>query len=85
MLLVKVFGLQKNTTNTNNNVRHLATLGVVNIEGWQIKASSLDDQILIIGFRPVTVEYFFKMFYNENEAFNFIESLHDQNYKITDR
>lgn len=84
MLSVKVLGLQKNTTSTNK-VRHLATLGVVNIEGWQIKASSLDDQILIIGFRPVTVDYFFKMFYDENEAFNFIESLHDQNSKIINR
>lgn len=84
MLSAKVLGLQKNTTRLNK-VRHLATLGVVNIEGWQIKASSLDDQILIIGFRPVTVDYFFKMFYDENEAFNFIESLHDQNSKIINR
>jgi len=58
---------------------------MVNIEGWQIKASSLDDQILIFGYNETTVDTFFKMFYNEEVAFNFIESLHDQNHKINDR
>lgn len=54
---------------------------VVNIEGWSIKASSLDDQILIFGHSEKKVDSFVKMFYSEEVAFQFIESLYDQNSK----
>ena len=53
----------------------------VKIGNWLIKARSLDDQILICGYNNKTVESFFMLFYNENTAFNFIESLYDKNSK----
>jgi len=52
---------------------------------WSIKASSFDDQIIIIGSNEVTVETFFKMFYNEETAYSFVESLYDKNSEVNYR
>lgn len=52
---------------------------------WLIKASSFDDQILIIGYNIATVDYFFKMFYDEEIAREFMEKLNDSNFKVGDR
>ena len=52
---------------------------------WSIKASSLDDQIIIVGLNEVTVETFFKMFYNEETAYSFVESLYDKNSEVNYR
>lgn len=52
---------------------------------WLLKASSLDDQILICGYNEVTVESFMRLFYNEEVAFIFVESLHDKDTKTCNR
>ena len=52
---------------------------------WSIKASSFDDQIIIVGLNEVTVETFFKMFYNEETAYSFVESLYDKNSEVNYR
>ena len=57
----------------------------VKIGNWLIKASSLDDQILICGYNEVTVDSFVRMFYNEEIAYSFMEKLHDKNIKTCDR
>ena len=56
----------------------------VTLGNWQIKASSFDDQILIAGFNAVTVGCFFKMFYNEETAREFMENINDKSFKIED-
>jgi len=58
---------------------------VVRIGDWQIKASSLDDQILLCGYNQVTVDSFMRLFYNEETAFNFVETLYDKNTKTCNR
>jgi hypothetical protein len=52
---------------------------------WQIKASSLDDQILIFIANSRTQETIFHIFYDEEKAYSFIESLYDINSKVDDR
>lgn len=52
---------------------------------WLLKASSLDDQILICGYNEVTVESFMRLFYNEEVAFIFVESLYDKDTKTCNR
>lgn len=56
---------------------NLYSLSTVKIGDWSIKASSFDDQIIMFGYSEHDVESFIKIFYNENTAFDFIESLHD--------
>lgn len=51
----------------------------VQMGDWLIKASSLDDQILISGYRKDTIDSFVVMFYDEETAFLFMEKLYDQN------
>lgn len=63
----------------------LCSLVVVRIGDWQIKASSLDDQILVCGYNQVTVDSFMHLFYNEETAHNFVESLNDKNIKTCNR
>ena len=55
----------------------LYSLNTVKVGDWSIKASSFDDQIIMFGYSEIDVEGFFKVFYNEETAFNFIESLYD--------
>ena len=62
----------------------LASFDVI-LGDWLIKASSFDDQILIIGYNQATVDYFFKMFYDEEVAREFMEKINDKNFKISDR
>jgi hypothetical protein len=57
----------------------------VKIGNWLLKASSLDDQILICGYNTVTVESFMRLFYNEEVAYNFVESLNDKDLKTCNR
>lgn len=52
---------------------------------WLLKASSLDDQILLCGYNQVTVESFMRLFYNEEVAFNFVETLYDKDTKTCNR
>ena len=42
---------------------------------WYIQASVFDDQIIVFFFNPLTIAYFFKIFYNEDQAYIFIEEL----------
>ena len=44
-------------------------------KNWVIKASVFDDQILMFFHNPLTLAYFFKIFYNEECAFKFIEEI----------
>ena len=53
----------------------------VQIGDWLIKASSLDDQIFVCGFKEGTVYTFAEMFYDEKSAFSFMEKIYDQDYK----
>ena len=55
----------------------------IKIGDWLIKASSLDDQIFICGYRVGTVETFTMMFYDEETAFSFMEKIYDQDYKTS--
>lgn len=50
---------------------------------WSMKASSFDDQILIVGYNGV--DCFVELFYDEEVAHNFIEGLYDQNIKTNNR
>ena len=61
----------------------LCSMQCVKIGNWLIKASSLDDQILICGFNEETVEVFSAMFYNEDIAFKYMEKLYDQDFKAS--
>jgi hypothetical protein len=42
---------------------------------WILKASVFDEQIMVFFFNPLTVDYFLKVFYNEECAYEFIESI----------
>lgn len=62
---------------------YLSSMQVVRRGDWLIKASALDDQIMVFLYNDVTMDYLFKMFYNEEIAYNFIESLYDKNCKVS--
>lgn len=62
-----------------------SSLTTTRLGDWSIKASSLDDQIIICGFNEVTVDSFFKLFYSEDIAYIFVEGLYDKNSKISYR
>jgi len=48
---------------------------------WVLKASVFDDQIMILFHDTETLAYIFKMFYNEEDAYVFIEGLtNDSSY-----
>lgn len=53
----------------------LVTLGAVRREDWIIKASVLDDQILIFLYNEATMEAKSLMFYSEEFAYYYLESL----------
>lgn len=53
----------------------LASLETVELGYWLIKASTLDDQIIVVGKNTRTNRGFFKIFYHEERAHEFIESL----------
>lgn len=61
------------------------SLKSVKIGDWLIKASSLDDQILMCGYKEGTVYTFAKMFYDEEIAYNFVETLYDKDTKTCNR
>ena len=44
-------------------------------KNWVLKASVFDDQILVFFHNPLTLAYFFKIFYNEERAYEFIEKI----------
>lgn len=54
---------------------------------WLIKASTLDDQILIFMLNENTMEHQTLMFYNDDSAFQYIEGIiqNDLSNKIDDR
>ena len=54
---------------------------------WLIKASTLDDQILIFMINTYTMEHQTLMFYNDESAFQYIEGIvqNDPSNKIDDR
>jgi len=58
---------------------------IVKVGNWLVKASSLDDQILLCGYNQVTVDSFIRLFYNEETAFNFVETLYDKDIKTCNR
>ncbi len=53
----------------------------VQVGDWLIKASSLDDQILVCGYKIGTIDCFVELFYNEETAFLFMEKIYDKNCK----
>ena len=53
----------------------------VQIGDWFIKASSLDDQIFVCGYKKNSIDTFAMMFYNEETAFSFMEKIYDKDYK----
>lgn len=53
----------------------LLSLLPVKRNNWIIKASVFDDQIIVFFHNPETFAYFFKVFYNEDCAYNFIEEI----------
>lgn len=57
----------------------LYSLNTVKVGNWSVKASSFDDQIIMFGYSEIDVEGFIQVFYDEESAFKFIESLHDKN------
>lgn len=52
---------------------------------WVIKASVFDDQILIFFWNECTMVFHTEMFYSEDTAYNFIESLYDSSPKTANR
>lgn len=54
---------------------YICTLRAIRRGDWLIKASSFDDQILIFLYNARTIDLHIRMFYNEELAFNYIESL----------
>ena len=63
----------------------LVSMQTVKIGNWLIKASSLDDQIMVFGYNDVDIAYLYKMFYNEDSAFEYMEKIYDKDFKIIDR
>lgn len=62
------------------------TFPLLKIRSWLLKASSFDDQILFVLTTPESLETHIKMFYNENDAHNYLERiLDDPSYKINYR
>lgn len=53
----------------------LVSLLPVKKGNWILKASVLDDQIMVLFCNVKTLAYFIKMFYNEEDAYIFIEGL----------
>lgn len=52
------------------------TLEPVRINDWIVKASILDDQILIFFVNFHKMQSYIRVFYDEETAHNFIEKLH---------
>lgn len=51
-----------------------------------MKASSFDDQIIIFMLNKISMESIFKIFYNEEHAHQYLESLnYDQSNQINQR
>lgn len=61
--------------------KKFVTLGTVRFGEWLVKASLIDDQILIVGQRVDGMISFIKMFYDERKAHSFIESLNKKTAK----
>ena len=62
------------------------SLPLVKIGSWYVKASSFDDQILIILRHPITMDLNVLMFYNEEEAHTYLERLdNDSNCETRNR
>ena len=57
------------------------TLNTIRFGDWLVKASLLDDQILLVGLRPDGLGQFVKIFYDEKKAHSFIESLNRKTAK----
>ena len=56
----------------------LTSLKSIELNNWLIKASVLDDQILVVLLNKSTLTSYCEMFYNEEVAHSFIERLlHD--------
>ncbi len=53
----------------------LISLIPITRKNWVIKASVFDDQILVFLHNPLTLAYFFKIFYNEECAYKLIEKI----------
>jgi hypothetical protein len=51
------------------------TLGAVKLGSWHVKVSTLVDQILIICLNINTNDIIIRMFYDEIEAFEFMETI----------
>lgn len=60
-----------------NEMVKFCSINVVKKGDWLLKASSFDDQILIIGYKKNLVDFFTAMFYDEETAHLFVEKLND--------
>lgn len=62
------------------------SLPLVRLGSWSVKASSFDDQIIVFMLHEITTESNFKIFYNEEHAHQYLESLnYDQSNQINQR
>lgn len=62
------------------------SLPLVRFGNWSVKASSFDDQIIIFMLNNISMESIFKIFYNEEHAHQYLESLnYDQSNQINQR
>lgn len=61
--------------------KKFVTLSTVRFGDWLVKASLIDDQILVVGQRVDGLVSFIKMFYDERKAHSFIESLNKKTVK----
>lgn len=52
---------------------YLVTLDAVYVNNWTVKASSFDDQILILFFNNITMACIVRIFLDEEEAHIFFE------------
>lgn len=51
----------------------LVTIDTIRIKEWLIKASTFDDQILIFFINYYTMASYCRVFYNEEDAYKFID------------
>ena len=57
-----------------NTEDKISSLAAIRLGCWNVKVSTLTDQIIIIAFDQITGNFVMKVFYDELTAFNFLES-----------
>ena len=67
---------------------HLSSLNEIHFGDWSIKASSFDDQIIMLFHNEHLTISFLKVFYCEEKAFQYVSCFledyyYEKNYKIS--